>query len=189
MSIDRKRRIFRPSLLSSLRMSMPSRGMALTVLVGGLIVIGGAWLALQPSQAPASTAPLGHLAAGPGLARVIDGETLVLGDRTVQLAGVRSAGRGEVCAGTGGIRFDCGGAAANALFGLVRDTAVDCAISGAGQSGRPQAVCSARGQEINQAMVAGGWARAEPGRAALEAAETRARSERRGLWGSQWGDL
>lgn len=183
MPIDRKRRIFRPE---GTPLGRPSRGAALTVLAGAFIVTGGAWFGMQPSQAPASTAPPGHLSADPAQVRVIDGSTLLLRGRTVQLAGVQTAEHGPFCEASSGARFDCGAAATNALAGLIRDSAIDCALNGAGQNGRPLAVCSAGGQEINLTMVASGWARAEPGAAALGDAERRARAERRGLWASAW---
>ena len=183
MPIDRKRRIFRPV---GLPLGRPSRSLTLTVLAGAAIVIGGAWLGLQPSEAPASSAPPGHVGAESAQTRVVDGNTLLLGDRTVQLAGVRAAQRGTMCEAVGGASFDCGAAAANALARLVRGVAIDCALNGAGQGGRPLAVCAAGGREINLTMIASGWARAEPGMPALSDAERRARTDRVGLWAGSW---
>jgi endonuclease YncB( thermonuclease family) len=151
-----------------------------------MVVSGGAWLGLQPSVAPASTSPPGHLSADANQTRVIDGNTLILGNRTVQLAGVRAAQRGAVCKASGGAGFDCGAAAANALSELVRNAAIDCALNGSGQGGRPLAVCFTGGREINMAMIALGWARADAGLQALGEAERRARAERRGLWAGSW---
>jgi endonuclease YncB( thermonuclease family) len=181
--IFRKRRIFRAAGLPS---RGPARGMALVVLASALIVSGGTWFGLQPSQAPASTAPPGHLTAEATQTRVVDGNTIMLGDRAVQLAGVRATQRGAVCEGSGGVRFDCGAAAANGLADLIRDSAIDCALNGSGQGGRPLAVCSAGGREVNMAMIASGWARAELGMVALSDAERHARADRRGLWAGPW---
>ena len=183
MALNRKRRIFTQTGTPSRRRS---RGVALTLLAGTLIVSGGAWLGLQPSQAPASTSPPGHLSAEANQTRVVDGNTLILGGRTVQLAGVRAAQRGAVCEASGGGRFDCGAAAANALSAFVRDGAIDCALNGSGQGGRPLAVCSTNGREINMAMIASGWARAEAGVPLLGEAERRAQAERRGIWAGSW---
>ena len=169
-------------------MGRPPRGVAITVLAGILILSGGIWLALQPSEAPASTAPPGHLVASAAQIRVIDGATLLLRDRAVQLAGVLAAERGSVCVAAGGTRMDCGVAAANALGDLIRDVAVDCSLNGAGQGGRPLAVCDAGGRDINLAMIAGGWARAEPDNMALGDAERLARAEHRGLWAGPWAN-
>ncbi|WP_048862516.1 thermonuclease family protein, partial [Acidisphaera rubrifaciens] len=78
---------------------------------------------------------------------------------------------------------------------LVRARPVDCRIAGADRMGHPLGVCEASGQQINRALVAAGYARADtPGRDAeglrdigLQAAdlrsdETQARAQRRGLW-------
>ncbi len=183
MSITRKRRIFRASA------SPPrgrSRGVAFVVLTAALILTGGTWLGLHPSSAPASTAPPGHVDADGSQTRIVDGNTLILRDRTVQLAGVKAAQRGAVCRSADGAPFDCGAAAANALAQIIRGAAVDCALNGAGDGGRALALCSAGGREINLAMVADGWARAEPGIAALTDAERAAKAGRKGLWAGSW---
>ncbi len=183
MSINRKRRIFRASA-SPYR--GPSRGTLLFVVTAALILTGGTWFGMRPGSAPASTAPPGHVDADASQIRVIDGNTLILRDRTVQLAGVQAAQRGAVCRSAAGTQFDCGAAAANALADIIRDAAVHCTLNGGGEGGRPLASCSAVGREINLAMVANGWARAEPGMAALSDAERSARAGRRGLWAGSW---
>ena len=183
MPINRKRRIFRATASPS---RGTGRGVLFTVLTAALILTGGTWLGLQPSSAPASTAPPGHLEADAAQTRVIDGNTLILRDRTVQLAGVRAALRGTACQTADGARFDCGAAAANALAEMIRGTSVNCALNGAGEGRRPLAVCSADGHAINLTMVADGWARAEPGVAALIDAERSAKTGRKGLWAGSW---
>jgi endonuclease YncB( thermonuclease family) len=131
-------------------------------------------------------APPGHLTAEAADIRVVDSNTVVLGNRTIQLAGVRTVPRDAVCEATGGVRFDCGAAAAAALATMLRDSPIDCALNGSSQGGRPLAICSSGGREINTAIIAAGWARAEPGRTALTEAEHRARAEKRGLWAGSW---
>ena len=53
---------------------------------------------------------------------------------------------------------------------------------GATRPGSSQGACEAGGAELNQALVAAGFARADGGDAALRAAEGDARAARRGLW-------
>ena len=183
MSINRKRRIFRATASPS---RGSSRGIVLVLLTVALILTGGTWLGLQPSSAPASTSPPGHVDAAAEQTRVIDGNTLILGERTVQLAGVRAARRDAVCQNAEGTRFDCGAAAANALAQMIRGMPVDCALNGGGEGGRPLALCSAGGREINLTMVADGWARSEPGMTALSDAERAAKAGRKGLWAGSW---
>ncbi len=107
---------------------------------------------------------------------VVDGDTLRLGSEVVRLSDILAPARGEACAAGP----DCGGRATAALADLVRDRPVECRVSGEDGLGRPAARCDAGGQEVNVALVAIGWARAETG--AYTAAETDARAHRRGIW-------
>lgn len=114
--------------------------------------------------------------------RVVDGETLRLGDRTVRLAGVDAPDRGQSCADQAGRTFDCGAAAAEALSRLVNNRSVLCLVSGRDRFGRGLAQCSAGGAELNAGLVASGWALAGEGQAELAGLEAEARRGARGLW-------
>ena len=94
---------------------------------------------------------------------MVDGGTLRLRDRVVRLQGVEPPPRGTAC-GDDGAGEDCGAAATNALAALVREAPVACRVTGADGLGRPYAVCQASGTELNRAVVAAGWARADCGR-------------------------
>ena len=115
----------------------------------------------------------------PAEVRVVDGETLLLGDRVLRLYGVAAPARGHVCGSMG----DCGGMAANELARLVRDRAVECRIQGQDRFGRALGTCKAGGVEINASLVAAGWAtvdeQAMPSLIPIEAA---AREMARGIW-------
>ncbi len=141
---------------------------------GGLLAIG--------TQAGALVAAgrRGHAAdasvSGENVA-VVDGETLRLDGRVVRLEGGAAAQRGRSC----GVAEDCAGRAALQLVALVRNQAVDCTVGRADPAGRALASCRAGGTDINQAVVASGWAQAA--RADLKPAEDRARAAHLGLWG------
>lgn len=113
--------------------------------------------------------------------RVVDGETLRLGDRTVRLAGLDAPERGQPCADQAGRGFDCGAAAAEALSRLVNNRSVLCLVSGRDRFGRGLARCSAGGVDLNAGLVGSGWALAAED-AALAAREAEARQAARGLW-------
>ena len=113
---------------------------------------------------------------------VVDGETLRLAESVVRLLGVAAPARGRDCRRGDGSTFDCGAASAKALAELVRDQWVDCRVFGEDPSGRPLAICQAAGAELNQALVARGWARATSQLPALGAEEAAARAQHRGLW-------
>ncbi len=111
--------------------------------------------------------------------RVVDGETLRLGDRVLRLYGLDAPARGQAC----GAVSDCGGMAANELARLVRDRTVECRIQGQDRFGRAFGICRAGGVEVNASLVAAGWATADAvAMPALAGIEAQARRERRGIW-------
>nr|WP_305123397.1 thermonuclease family protein [Roseomonas sp. GC11] len=114
--------------------------------------------------------------------RVVDGDTLRLGERTLRLAGLVSPVRGQTCSTASGVGFDCGGGAAEALAQLVQNRDLSCRVQGRDPFGRALGICQAGGVEANTALVAAGWALAEAGNTAMQAAEQGARDARRGLW-------
>ncbi len=114
--------------------------------------------------------------------RVVDGDTLRLGDRTVRLAKVDAPERGQTCADQAGRPFDCGAAAAEALSRLVNGRSVLCIVSGRDRFGRGLGQCTAGGADLNAGLVRAGWALAYNDDAALLALEAEARRAARGLW-------
>lgn len=116
--------------------------------------------------------------AEPAEVMAVDGSTLRLGTQVIRLQGVEAPSRGELCRGG----QDCGGAAAAALAGLVREQRVDCRLAGRDGSGRPLATCEAGGRDLGRAMVASGWARAGSGQPDLAVVELNARQLGSGLW-------
>lgn len=182
MPLRRPRRIFRAS-----RPAVPGLRFGPTLrrsLLAGSACIGIAGVVLLfglPSdlfgRAPV---PVRAVAAEPQQVAVVDGDTLRLHDIVVRLHGVAAPARGRTCADDRGGGYDCGAAASAALAGLVRDRPVACQLSGQDRAGLAQGVCEADGTELNRALVAAGWARADtPG---LDAAEATARAGRLGLW-------
>lgn len=129
-----------------------------------------------PARAPADV----RVAAGADRLAVIDGDTLLVGDQVVRLAGIVAPARGSVCHGAGAIEMDCGAAAANALAALVRGRAVECAVSGHDAQGRPAGICVAGDKTLNAVLVVDGWARAASEN--LHEKEMTARAAGRGIW-------
>ena len=119
-----------------------------------------------------------RVAADPNQVAVIGGDTLRLEGHVIRLRGVEAPDRGDRCRG----ELDCGGAATSVLAGLVRDRRVECRLDGSDKAGRPYAACEANGTDLSRAIVASGWARAQPGVPELADLELRARRQRAGLW-------
>jgi endonuclease YncB( thermonuclease family) len=112
--------------------------------------------------------------------RIVDGETIGLGDRIVRLAGLAAPARGDACRGGAGQGFDCGAAAAAALTRLVAGRDVGCRIVGQDGFGRGLGECETVAGPINRTLVADGFAVATD--AALRGQEAAARQQSRGLW-------
>ena len=143
------------------------------VCVGGVITVG-----LSSDLFGRGQPGLDHVGAEPSQVAVVDGDTLRLDGHVVRLAGIEAPGRGDTCMGGA----DCGGAATSALAGLVRDRRVECRLSGHDRMGRPYGACDANGTDLSRAIVAAGWARAQPETPGLADLELRARRQGAGLW-------
>jgi len=180
MPLQRPRRIFSGGRLELSNFDLVlRRGVLAGIALAGCAAV--VLLTARPSEllGSAPAAP-DAVAAEPRHVAVVDGATLRLQDFVVRLHGVAAPARGRACVDGQGAAYDCGAAASAALGSLVRDRRVACRLSGHDGAGPAQGVCEAGGTELNHALVAGGWARAEsPG---LAAAEANARAGRLGLW-------
>lgn len=120
-----------------------------------------------------------------GAARVVDGDTLVVAERSIRLMGIDAPERGQSCTDAAGRGWDCGGFATAALERLARD-GVRCSGTGNDRYGRLVARCSAAGGDIGAALVEGGAAFAYARYSAeYLPAEARARDAGRGVWQGQ----
>lgn len=173
------RRIFRSSLARSFAVRSGRAGRTLAWWLGGAGLTASLAMVGMSSDLFGRGQPgPDHLQADAGQVAVIDGDTLRLGSHIVRLAGVEAPERGDTCRGG----RDCGGAATSALAGLVRDRRVDCQVKGHDRLGRPYGACDANGTDLSRAIVAAGWARAQPEAPALADLELRARRQGAGLW-------
>lgn len=180
MALNCPRRIFRGSLFDVPAFGDKLRRLMLVGMAGAGIGAGAVLFGHASNLFGQAPAPPGAVTAEPLLVAVVDGATLRLHDMVVQLHGVVAPARGRSCPDGQGSFYDCGAAASAALANLVRDHRVACRLSGFDRAGLAQGVCEAGGREINRALVASGWARADD--PALGDTEAAARAARRGLW-------
>lgn len=171
-----RRRIFKPA--------SSSRRLGGVLGVVGLAVAGSVLIAMAlPSDLFDSTPPPQSWTAPAAEVRVVDGETLRLGARTLRLYGLDAPERGYPCRDATGQPFDCGAASAQALARLVEGRPVSCRVRGHDRYGRGLGLCEADGAELNSALVSGGWALADASALpALGPVEAAARLSGRGLW-------
>ena len=125
-----------------------------------------------------------------GPARIIDGDSLEVAGRTVDLAGVDAPEIGQRCERRERL-YDCGRLAQAALMDLTAGTEVACRLltgPSAATAAPPLARCSAGGYDLSEGMVYTGWALMPPGPqaggriAAFETIQDKAEAKRRGLW-------
>ncbi len=153
----------------------------LSVAIAAPVVLGVAVPSSLFGSAPAER----NWRADAAAIRIVDGETIGLGERIVRLDGVAAPSRGELCRSAAGESFDCGGAAAAALTRLVAGRPVGCRIVGQDSFGRGLGQCEAAGADLNRALVGGGFAVATD--TALRGQEAMARQTAQGLWANGAG--
>ncbi len=167
----RRRRIFKPA---------PSPRRWGTFAVAGIALVGAVVIATAVPGDLFGSAPRNQSwQAAAEDVRVVDGDTLRLGDRMLRLYAVDAPERGQACPQA----RDCGAAAAEALARLVNGRDVECRLQGRDRLGRALGVCRANGVELNASLVASGWAVADAtAMPALGPLEATAREAGRGLW-------
>ena len=141
------------------------------LLVVGLLVVGLPAVGLGPAEVRADDRTV------VGKARVISGDTLVVGAIQVKLFGIIAPGANQKCR-DGALPWLCGAASAQYLRELVSGKAVSCAVDPRGV-GR----CVVGDTDLSRDMVREGWA--VPGKEGIElygSDERSARRAKRGLW-------
>jgi endonuclease YncB( thermonuclease family) len=177
--VRQRRRIFRPAAQPR---RWPNPALLLGAAALGWLVIGLGLPADLFGSAPRER----EWTVAAAEVRVVDGDTLRLGDRTLRLSGIEAPPRGLRCTDGEGRGFDCGAASAEALARLVSGRDLVCRVNGRDRFGRALGACSAGTANVNASLVDGGWARASEAGGGLAAAEAAARAARRGLWAGRF---
>jgi endonuclease YncB( thermonuclease family) len=94
------------------------------------------------------------------VARVIDGDTLVLAGTTIRLNGIDAPEAAQTCGARDGTSWPCGAVATAALAKLISSRLVGCKTHGHDRYGRTLGTCYAGGNNLNALMVRRGFARA-----------------------------
>lgn len=100
----------------------------------------------------------GQTLGGGATVRVIDGDTLSIGERRIRLHGIDAPEGGQGCQRSDGSPWDCGADATAALTRLVT-TGVECVQLATDRFGREVARCTnGQGMDVSGEMVRLGWA-------------------------------
>ena len=134
----------------------------------------------EPTETPPSS--VFPSASVSGFARVIDGDTLVVGAKRIRLFGIDAPESDQFCR-VEGRSWPCGREATRALSGRIGGYPIACDARTRDDYGRMVAVCRSGGTELNRWMVAQGWALAYRRYSRDYVAEERkAKFAKRGVW-------
>ena len=121
-----------------------------------------------------------------GTARVVDGDSLVIGETRVRFVGIDAPELDQSCTRDGQV-WACGEVAAAQMRSLVEGQSVACRGQGDDAYGRLLAICHANGLELGATMVEYGWATAYRSYSdAYVGHEHRAKSSGQGIWRSDF---
>lgn len=121
-----------------------------------------------------------------GLARVLDGDTIAIGETRMRLYGIDAPETAQRCVDARRRPWGCGTSAAHRLERLIDGRPVTCESRGLDDYGRTLGVCSAGGREVNGQLVREGlaWAFVRYSAAYVEV-EKEARAGKRGVFAAE----
>jgi endonuclease YncB( thermonuclease family) len=136
--------------MRELKLSCTTQGLVAFALVAGFISV-----AASVRVAARSDAPPGPLA---GEVRVIDGDTIAIGETRIRLEGIDAPESAQTCRRKWFGWWACGTEATAALSNMIGGKPVSCTPRGLDKYGRTLAVCFVNGHDINAQMVRQGYA-------------------------------
>jgi endonuclease YncB( thermonuclease family) len=153
-----------------------------------LLALAVLLMAPMPVQAQATPSPTLPAIGGDtlvGKADIVDGDTIDISGRRIDLFGIDAPEKDQLCEAAGQ-KWSCGQNATFGLSAIVERQWVHCRIVTTDTDGRIAAICrlaGANGPDINAAMVRQGWAVADRRPPApYLAEENAARAAKAGIW-------
>jgi endonuclease YncB( thermonuclease family) len=101
---------------------------------------------------------LAHAADITGIAKVREGDTVVIGSNRIRLGGIDAPSVDQLCLNTKGERWTCGVAARDELIKHVEGKSWTCRLGATDRRGRSVARCEVGGEDIQKWLVRSGWA-------------------------------
>jgi len=118
-----------------------------------------------------------------GKPRIIDGDSIVIGDKRIRLHGIDTPEAKQTCERRDGTKYRCGDMATFALAELIEEHWVTCKGDTTDRYGRLIGTCVTGPVNLNAEMVRRGWALAYRRYSSdYVAEEDEARAAGRGLW-------
>ena len=165
-------------------MKLHTRLLTLAVLL--FVPVASSQAQAQATPAPAPSAIDGATLVGK--ADIVDGDTIEISGRRIDLFGIDAPENDQLC-DAAGRKWSCGQNATFGLSAIVERQWVHCRIVTTDADGRIAAICrlaGANGPDINAAMVRQGWAVADRRPPApYLAEENAARAAKAGIWVGQ----
>ncbi len=122
-----------------------------------------------------------------GTASVIDADTLEIRGQRIRLVGIDAPESAQKCLDRSRTFVRCGAIAANALDAWIDGDPVSCDIEGKDRYGRSLAQCKVRGHNLQEWLVANGYAVAYRSYStAYVPAELKARNAKAGVWSGEF---
>lgn len=127
--------------------------------------------------------PLASAQTVAGKAKVVDGDSLEIGQHRIRLWGIDAPEFKQTCT-RGKERWSCGYAATDALRRHLDGAIVQCVTVDKDRYGRLVAKCSSHQRSISEWMVREGWATdyARYSKGTYARAQAKAKSAKRGIW-------
>ena len=122
------------------------RALLALIVVSPVIVFGHHW---RPHAQQATLS---------GQARVIDGDTILIGEVHVRLFGIDAPEADQTCKDAKGVTYRCGLVATATLIEEIAGQPVTCFQVDTDKYGRTVATCAVNGRDLGDAMVRRGWA-------------------------------
>lgn len=118
-----------------------------------------------------------------GVTRVIDGDTIEVGDTRVRLEGIDAPESNQTCKRANGEDWPCGTEATRAMRAMAEGRELRCRNNGLDKYGRTLGTCFAGGRDINAEMIKLGlaWAYVKYSTAYVQE-EAQARAAKLGIW-------
>ena len=118
-----------------------------------------------------------------GIPRIVDGDTIAIGERKIRLEGIDAPESDQVCLDAGAALWACGNEVTKQLSDHVADRSLVCTWTGQDAYHRGLAICHLGAEDLNAWMVRQGWALAFVKYSSLYVRdEESARNAQRGLW-------